>query len=119
MPVVAVLDELNRFIGIEVVPEEEVDGRIVVPPDIDLPDDGSYRWDKPSQAFVSVVQAAASQAQVPPIPESYAFYLALDALLEGRPIPDDCRQYRDWYTRHMRARAEVRARPTKRLLRGD
>ena len=111
MPIVAMLDTLGRFIGIEDVPEGEVGDRIVVPPDIDLPDDGSYRWDQQTRAFVSVVQASASQAQMPPIPESYAMYLALRALVDGQPIPDEVRQYVDWYTQYMRARAEVRRGP--------
>lgn len=116
--IVAMLDRLDRFIGVEDVPDEEVGDRIVVPPDIDLPTDGSYRWDKSARAFVPVAQAAASMAQVPPIPEDYAIFLTLRALLNGDEIPADVRQYVDWYEAYMRSRAEVRARPIRRLLRG-
>ena len=59
MSTVAKLDARGCLVGVEEVPEELPEGRVVVDPEIDLPLDGSYWWDADAQTFMALSQIAA------------------------------------------------------------
>jgi hypothetical protein len=96
MPTVAVLDEEGLLRGIEEVSGEDAAGRVRVPPNIDLPMDGSYWWDEDAQTFLALSQVAALRASKSPIDPDYAWFLALRALVHGHPMPDEVRIYVEW-----------------------
>lgn len=113
MTLVAKLDKRQRFVGLEDV--EDSEGRVVVSPGIDLPVDGSYAWN--GSAFEPVEQAAALLPTEPSVDPDYAMFLFMRSVVNGTPVPDEVRQYTEWYEANMLVRAERFTRRRKRILR--
>jgi hypothetical protein len=97
MGTVAKLDDDGRLIGIEDIPDDQIAGRVVVDPGIDLPVDGSYWWDPDANTFMALSQIAALLPSEPPVPPDYVMFLALRSLISGTPFPDEVNQYVAWY----------------------
>ena len=89
MPTVAVLDEKGLLWGIEALPEEDAAGRVRVPPNIDLPMDGSYWWDPDAQTFLALSQVAALQLSKAPVSLDYVTFLWLQSVVRGTPLPGE------------------------------
>lgn len=92
---VAKLDDRNRLVG---TTEKKKPG----PKDIDAGDlraDGSYKWDPRQKTFIPV-GFGFGKPKPPSVDKDRAIYMALRALLDGRPIPQECRDWCDWYERH-------------------
>ena len=93
----AVLDEKKRLTGARNVSKP---GKT----DIDcgdLPADGSYYWDDGKKTFIPV-GFGQGKPKRPDVDRDRAFYLAMSALLDGRPIPQEVRDWCTWYERHNR-----------------
>lgn len=97
---VAVLDAQARLVGYRrtVTPEP---GEVIVPETCDLPPDGTYKWD--GAAFVPLGFGFGKPAR-PPVPQDYAVFLMMKSMLAD--LPDECRQWCDWYETNMRRRTE-------------
>lgn len=92
---VAVFDEKNRLTGVRNVQKPkagDVDAG-------DLPADGSYYWDAARRAFIPV-GFGHGKVRAPSTSRDRAMYLLMTALIEGRPIPQECRDWCNWYERH-------------------
>lgn len=90
---VAVLDPRKRLINTRTVKSAK-------PDDIDagdLPADGSYWWN--GQTFIPV-GFGAGKPQRPEVDRDRAVYLMMRAMLDGTPVPHECRAWCDWYARH-------------------
>lgn len=90
---IAVLDSKSRLIGDKTVARLRK-GDIEIG---DLPTDGSYFHR--DGAFVPVGFGNGKVRQ-PKVDRDRALYEALRALIDGRPIPQECRDWCDWYERH-------------------
>ena len=116
MTTVAVLNEQKCLVGVEDVADDQLEGRVVVDPEIDLPMDGSFWWDEDAGAFVALSQLEALRPSESPVPPDYAVFLALRALLRGAPMPDEVHEYAAWYEAAAKSgvasRADNRARAT-------
>lgn len=91
---VAVLNDSGGYIGKRSVPPEEVtDEDVVVPSECDLPENGTYFWNKEMGAFLPEKK----KVLAPSIEQSDEFRrnvcIAIDCLVSGRPIPDDLVTY--------------------------
>lgn len=95
MPVrVAILDETKRLVGARTVSKPAKD-------DIEIGDlvpDGRY-YLHPNGAFVPV-GFGMGKPKRPPVDRDRATFLALRALMDGKPIPHEVRLWCDWYERH-------------------
>lgn len=94
---VAVLDAQGVLIGAK---ETDKPKKGAVPCG-DLPANGKYRWDAGGQKFIPV-GFGHGKPKRPEVDRDRAVYLALKALLEGRPLPQEVRTYVEWYERHVR-----------------
>lgn len=65
----------------------------------DLPADGSYFWDAKARTFVPV-GFGHGKPKPPGVDRDRAVYLLMTALIDGRPIPQECRDWCDWYERY-------------------
>lgn len=91
---VAVLDDQKRLVGARTVTKPK-------PTDIDAGDlraDGSYYWS--GQTFTPVGHGHGKPAK-PPVDRDRAVYLMMRALLDGKPIPQEVRDWCDWYERYL------------------
>lgn len=89
---VAVLDKAGRLVGSREVADP-------LPDDIDagdLPADGTYKWFHKNKQFVPV-GFGFGKPRRPGVDRDRAVYLALSALIDGRPIPQEVKNWRDWY----------------------
>lgn len=92
---VAKLDDKNRLIG---TTEKKKPGAN----DIDAGDlraDGSYKWDPKQKTFIPA-GFGFGKPKPPSVDKDRAIYMALRALLDGRSIPQECRDWCAWYERH-------------------
>jgi hypothetical protein len=90
---VAILDPDKRLIGVRTVDKAgkaDIDAG-------DLPADGRYRWD--GKTFIPQGYGHGKPGR-PAVDRDRAFYLAMTALLDGRPIPQEVRAWCTWYERH-------------------
>lgn len=92
--IVAILDAEAALIGIEEVSDAEARDRVVVPPNIDLPLDGTYKW--VGDHFVPLGYEFGKPTP-PQISPDHASYLFMRAQLDGTPIPAEVHIYADWY----------------------
>ena len=89
---VAILDKAGRLVGSRQTDDPS-------PNDIeygDLPQDGTYKWVSKDSRFVPV-NFGFGKPRRPGVDRDRAIYLALAALIDGRPIPQDVRTWCDWY----------------------
>jgi hypothetical protein len=63
----------------------------------DLPSDGRYFWKEGKFIPVGFGNGKPSH---PNVGKDEALYLALTALLDNRSIPQECRDWCNWYERH-------------------
>jgi hypothetical protein len=63
----------------------------------DLPINGRYVLQE--GAFIPVGKGQ-GKPKPRPVSRDHATYLALRAILNGTPIPQECRDWCDWYERH-------------------
>lgn len=64
----------------------------------DLPADGRYRWD--GRTFIPLGFGKGKPDRAPIDRDRVMFYL-VDALTEGKPIPQECRDWARWYKRNV------------------
>lgn len=62
----------------------------------DLPADASYRY--VNKTFVAIGHGY-GKPKPPPFDRDRVVYLALRALLNGQPLPQECADWCDWYNR--------------------
>lgn len=86
---VAVLDARGRLIGAR-------NGAKGIDPG-DLPTDGSYYLD--GDRFMPVGRGA-GKPFAPTVDRDKAMYLALTAMINGTPIPQECADWCAWYRKH-------------------
>lgn len=94
---VAVLDDKGRLVAVRNVSKPK-------PADVDagdLPADGRYYYDAGRATFIPV-GFGNGKIKRPAVDRDRAFYLLTTALTEGRPIPQECRDWCRWYERHNR-----------------
>lgn len=92
---IARLDDRGHLIGARDVKSPK-------PDDIDcgdLPADGSYKWDAANRTFVPL-GFGFGKVTMPKVDRDRAVYLLIKALTEGNPIPQECREWCDWYEQH-------------------
>ena len=92
---VAVFDAKGRLVGVRNVQKPrlgDVDAG-------DLPADGQYRW---TGKTFEPVGYLAGKPKAPAVNRDRATFLALRALLNGHPIPQEVRDWCDWYERNTR-----------------
>ncbi|NIU01075.1 MAG: hypothetical protein GWN01_09165 [Nitrosopumilaceae archaeon] len=106
---IAKLDEKNRLVGIEQV-EEPSPNDIVVDSNIDLPLDGSYKYEKEMNAFFPLGYGFGPLSSKSPISNQYALYLIIKNL--NNP-PEELKLWASWYElNYKRQDEEHRARKT-------
>lgn len=113
---VAVLDGDGKLVGFKTVKTPKP-ADLTVEDECDLPTDGSYRWDERTRAFLPVGHVLKKPAR-PPVSQDYALYLMLRALLDGTPIPEECRQWCGWYRENVLDRGLPPPRKTTPRRRG-
>lgn len=92
---VAVLNGEGRLIGVREVKKPgagDIDAG-------DLPADGSYKWNRAAGAFFPVGHGFGKPTP-PGVDRDHAVYLLIRALTNGQPIPQECRDWCDWWERH-------------------
>lgn len=90
---VAVLDKNGKLIGARNVAKPK-------PDDVDagdLPANGKYTWN--GKTFIPE-GFGHGKPRAPKVDRDKAFYHAMTALLDGRPIPQEVRDWCAWYERH-------------------
>jgi hypothetical protein len=98
---VAVLDPRGRLTGTREVDKPkrgDIDAG-------DLPADGSYKWI--GTTFVPV-GFGFGKPKPPGVDRDRAVFLLIRALTEGRPIPQECRDWCNWWERHHERKGEGR-----------
>lgn len=104
METIAVLDEKNRLVGYKEV-EKAAEEEVVFPNGGDLPIDGTYEWGGKSFAPLGH-----NYGKPNPLPNGVdmhrAIYLALKALMNGQPIPNEVSLWIEWYENNLKQRNE-------------
>lgn len=95
---IAVLDQKGVLIG----SRELGDDAKLAAKDIpigDLPTDGTYRWNRTH--FIPVgFGFGHGKPSAPGVNRDRAIYMMMKALLAGKPLPQECQQWVDWYERN-------------------
>lgn len=71
----------------------------------DLPTDGTYKYDPETESFVPL-GFGFGKPRRPSVSRDAMLFLLVDALVEGAPLPEECREWRDWYRDEIRKREE-------------
>lgn len=102
---IAQLDGDGRLVGYRNVKKAKPTD-VAVGDDCDLPADGSYKWT--GRAFLPLGHGFGKPAR-PPVADNLALYLFMRAAMDGTPVPDECRQWADWYRDNLLQRQEEAA----------
>lgn len=94
---VAKLDQRGHLIGERQASKPKADDVEIG----DLPVDGSYKYDVKRKTFVPVNHGFGKPMR-PGVDRDRAMYLLIKALVDGRPIPQECRDWAAWYERYNR-----------------
>jgi len=112
MATVALLDDNNRLVGLKSKEQPTADD-LVVDSNCDLPTDGSYKWSAEQTCFVPLGHGFGPVSSRPPISNMRALYLVAQCLADD--IPQEVRDWMDWYEQNLQKRdEEARARKHKR-----
>lgn len=98
---VAILDKDDLYIGNEEVADDS--GRIVVADNIDLPKDGSYKWDFRQKTFIPIHVALGKLPSKGPAPLDLVLYSCVKAL--GENVSKEAREWALWYEENAKGQA--------------
>lgn len=104
MATIALLDPEGRLVGLDYKPDPEPND-LVVDDGIDLPLDGTYKWD--GHTFVPLGHGFGPISYRPPISETRALYLIIQTL--GDTAPTDLLRWAVWYEAVLKKRDEETA----------
>lgn len=111
---IAVLDENKYLVGSRDMKKGSVLGTNEVEVDPgDLPLDGTYKWMDDEKCFMPLGHGHPLKSKQPPVPESYALYLTMQAVLQLAAkaevdVPEEVANYLDWYETNLKRRDEER-----------
>lgn len=105
----------------EVDDTTDVGDALAFPGEVDLPADGSYRWDHAARAFEPAEQEVMERPGAPPAPAAYILHLALLSLKRRLDMDDlfpaEVEDWIAWYGEEQRAQDELRVARTRRAQR--
>lgn len=99
MPTIAILDDAKRLVGTKKVKNPKEDD-LVVTDKIDLPLDGTYKWDGDAKAFVPLGHGF-KRIQPAPCPEALVTYQLAKAT---RNPSKEIREWMTWYEENLLVR---------------
>lgn len=98
---VAILDSSGALVGLERT--EDPTGRVIVVDEVDLPLNGTYKWDPRGSCFVPLGHGF-GRPQKPPVSDAYALFSVVQSLGDAAPQP--ARLWAAWFRDNVQRREE-------------